>query len=309
MSTRQFIAGGFGIALAFGSVAALAQEVSGSFRRELEVAAPLELDVGTGSGSITVRGGTRDRAVVVGRITARERRGRTADDLEELVRELESAPPIELTGNRLRVGHLEGSDYNWNISISYEIDVPVQTQVIARTGSGSQTISRIDGAVNVSTGSGSLALADIQGSVEAHTGSGSIRAERIGGGFRADTGSGSVRLAQSAPGDVAITTGSGRAEVQGVDGSLRLHTGSGGLTVDGTPRGTWDLKTGSGSIVVQLPQGAAFNLEAHAGSGGVFSDHPVAMRGSIERGRISGAVRGGGPTVRARTGSGGIRIE
>jgi DUF4097 and DUF4098 domain-containing protein YvlB len=161
----------------------------------------------------------------------------------------------------------------------------------------------------VSTGSGGITLDEVGGAVAARTGSGSINAAGIGGAFEAHTGSGSVSLVQSAAGDVVISTGSGSADVSGVEGALRMRTGSGGLRVQGTQRGTWELQTGSGSIAVRLPQDAAFDLDAHAGSGGVYSDHPIAVQGRIAPDRLNGTVRGGGPLLQARTGSGGIRIE
>jgi hypothetical protein len=309
MNARHRIACVFGGALALACTQVIAQDATGSFRQELDVATPLELDVATGSGGITVRNGAQNRAIVIGRITVRDGRGRSAEEAEEIVRRLEAEPPVELTGNQLRVGHIQDEDFRRNVSIGYEIEVPAQTRVMARSGSGGQAISGVAGPVNVTTGSGGLTLADLGGGVEARTGSGSIRAERIAGGFRGDTGSGSVRVTQTAPGDVAVSTGSGGADISGVDGALRVRTGSGGVTVEGTPRGTWDIQTGSGSVAVRVPQNAAFNLDAHAGSGGVSTDHPVTMQGSLARGSMSGPVRGGGPLVRARTGSGGIRIE
>jgi hypothetical protein len=50
-------------------------------------------------------------------------------------------------------------------------------------------------------------------------------------------------------------------------------------------------------------------LEARTGSGGVSTDHPLTIQGSIDRNRLSGQVRGGGSLITARTGSGGIRID
>ena len=296
-------------ALALDCSQALAQQATGSFRRELDVATPLELDVATGSGSIAVRDGTGGRAEVVGRITVRDHRLRSDADADELVRRFEAEPPVELDGNRLRVGYVDDDEFRRNVTISYEITIPADTRVSARSGSGSLKASGVRGPLNVSTGSGGITLTNIGGDVAARTGSGSIVADGIGGSFEAHTGSGSVRLAQSAAGDVVVSTGSGSTEISGVDGGLRVRTGSGSVRVDGTQRSTWELQTGSGSIAVRLPDDAAFDLDAHAGSGEVYTEHPIVVQGRISRGRLNGEVRGGGPLLQARTGSGGIRIE
>ena len=296
-------------ALALNCAAALGQDVTGSFERTLAIDGPVELDVATGSGSIVVRAGDAGRAQIVGRIVVRRVLRRGDEDAEELVRRFENAPPVELAGGRLRVGQIDDHEYYRNVSISYEIQVPVETRVSSRSGSGSQTVSGVRGPVEVSTGSGALTLTDLGGDVDARTGSGSIRADGIAGGFQAQTGSGSVSLVQTAPGDVVISTGSGGSDVKGIEGALRIRSGSGSITAEGTQQGPWDLEAGSGSVNIRLPPDAAFDLDAEGHSGEVYTDHPVAVQRRIARGRLSGQVRGGGPLLRVRTGSGGIRIQ
>jgi DUF4097 and DUF4098 domain-containing protein YvlB len=295
--------------LALAGSYALAQQVDGSFTRQRDVSTPLELEVATGSGSITVNEGAASRAEVIGRITIHRNFSRSSADAEALVRRFETEPPVELEGNRLRVGYVDDDQYRRNVSMSYEITVPADTRVSARSGSGALNVSGVRGPINVSTGSGGIALADVGGSVTARTGSGSIEARAVAGSFEAHTGSGSVSVEQSAAGDVVVSTGSGSAEVSGVEGAVRVRTGSGSVRVDGAQRGAWELQTGSGGIVVRLPGDAAFDLDAHAGSGEVHTEHPVAVVGRVTRGRLAGEVRGGGPLLQARTGSGGIRIE
>jgi hypothetical protein len=291
----------------FALTSAGAQDATGSFTRTLAVDSPLELDVTTGSGSIAVRRGDSDQVTVVGQIRVWRNRGLDAQEAEDLVRRLETDPPIELSGNSLRIGYIEDRDDRRNVSISYEIDVPAQTSVRSRSGSGGQRIVGVDGPVEAVTGSGSVTMTEIGGAADARTGSGSINASGIAGAFSGRTGSGSVRLVQTATGDVEIHTGSGSSRVSGAEGALRVRTGSGTIEAEGIPRGTWTLETGSGSIRLRLPEDAGFDIDAQAGSGGVRIDHPVT--GTIRRGRVGGTVRGGGPMVRTRTGSGGIRIE
>src|SRR5690606_32273959 len=119
------------------------------------------------------------------------RGGRSAEETAELIRRLESDPPIEVSGNRVRVGHPADEyfrDSHGGISISYEIEVPAEASIVSRTGSGAQEIRGVTGPVDVSAGSGGIELADVGGPVVARTGSGSVRAHGIRGAFDARAG-------------------------------------------------------------------------------------------------------------------------
>jgi len=290
-----------------------AAKAKGSFEQSLTIDESIQLDVATGSGDITIRDGQAGQVEVIGRIKVGRglfrRDAGDAGDAEELVRRFEAEPPVKLSNGRLRVGHIKDRAFQQNVSISYEITVPAETPVKSSTGSGSQDLSGVKGPVEVSTGSGSLTLTDIGGAVEARTGSGSIRADQIGGAFRARTGSGSVKLIQNAPGDVDVSSGSGGSELKVIGGELRVHSGSGRIKVEGNQDGPWKLDTGSGSIQIRLPESAAFEIDAESSSGDIRIDHPVTVQGRRDEDRVRGSVRGGGPLLRARTGSGDIRIR
>ena len=294
--------------------AANASGATGTFQETLSVDGPLILDVSTGSGSIEIISGDSQRVEVTGHIKvgAGSFLGlftRNSDEKQALVDRLENEPPISLVDGRLEVGHLKGREYERNVSISYEIVVPAGTEVISHTGSGSMTISGVAGPVEAKTGSGRITLTDIGDSVNARSGSGGIRADNIAGAFEAHTGSGNVRLTQVAPGDVDVTAGSGSSELHGVVGALRVKAGSGRVEIDGRQEGPWNIDTGSGSVRIRLPEDAAFELDAHTGSGGITVDHPLTIQGKVSKQRMRGDVRGGGDLLAVETGSGGIHIE
>ncbi|MBO0912727.1 MAG: DUF4097 family beta strand repeat protein [Acidobacteria bacterium] len=298
--------------------------VHGQFERTLEVSGSVNLQVETGSGSIDVHRGSSNQVHVVGHIQANEW---IFGDAEQRVRRLENNPPIQQSGNDIRIGHIDDPELKRNISISYEITVPEKTELRASSGSGEQSISEINGGVEATTGSGSLKLSRIGSGVRAHTGSGnidingaggsvyartgsgSIHAVGVAGGFDGQTGSGHLTLEQSAPGSVRAETGSGGLELRNVKGSLQAEAGSGDVRVDGEATGGWVVHTGSGSVNLRLPQNASFDLNAHTGSGSIDLSHPVTVQGSINRREVRGKVGGGGVPVEVQTGSGSIRIE
>ena len=303
--------------------------VEGKFERTLSVAGPVVLEVSNGSGKIEVRAGSSSTVQIYGLIQARDD---WRNNAREKVNYLSSNPPIEQSGNVIKIGRISDEAYRNNVSISYEITVPAETRVQSKTGSGSQSVDGVRGPVDASTGSGSInmyhiggdvtartgsgsiVLDDVSGRIEAGTGSGSIRAEHIAGSIQASTGSGSVTLGQvsaeqGGSRDVEVHTGSGSIEVSGVNGSLRAVSGSGGIRASGTPAGDWSVEASSGSVTLHVGANTAFELNEHASSGRITVDHPITVTGTASKRDMRGTVLGGGRLIQVRTGSGSITIR
>ena len=109
-------------------------------------------------------------------------------------------------------------------------------------------------------------------------------------------------------GPVDATVGSGGIRVEDTVGDLQAIVGSGGIRLSGV-RGAVTARAGSGGIKLTIPDDMPFTLDAHAGSGGIRSDQPVATTAPTSRQSLRGTVRGGGARVALDVGSGGIRIE
>jgi DUF4097 and DUF4098 domain-containing protein YvlB len=269
-------------ALVVAALPALASEAT--FERNLSVNGQVDLSVSTGSGTIRITEGSGNQVHIVGRVHSNNWGGDNADR----VREIAANPPIEQTGNIIRIGaHHENLH---NISIDYEIQAPADAFLEAASGSGD---IRDEGVGN---------------HAKLTTGSGGIRATGLHGGFSVNTGSGDIYAEQTGDGDVKAQTGSGSVELRAIHGGLRAGTGSGDIKVEGSPTMDWNLHTGSGSIEFS-PGNTGFTLDASTGSGSVHTDQEMAVQGSFDRHHIMGKVHGGGPTVRMETGSGDIRIH
>jgi hypothetical protein len=300
----------------------LAGSSEGHFDRTLNVTGTVDLDVQTGSGDITLRTGDSSKVEIHAKI-----HGSGWGEVEQHIREIENNPPIEQSGNTIRIGHIENRDWKHNISISYELVVPSQTKLRSESGSGDQRADGISGPADMNSGSGSLHVKNIGGEVRARTGSGDIELETIrgnahasagsgtiraigmGGGLIASSGSGDVKLEQTAAGDVEISTGSGDVEIKGVKGGARVTTGSGRITAQGDPTGDWRLRSGSGSVSVDFPPQAAFNLVARTSSGNIETAHDISVQGKITPRELQGKVGAGGPLVELSTSSGAIEIR
>jgi len=274
-----------GTALLAGAAALAAAPVYASeatFERNLNLNGKVELTVATGAGYIHLTHGADRQIHIFGRVKS----GWGADDSH--VKQIADNPPIEQTGNIVRIGARHENLHN--ISIDYEIQAPADAYLNAASGSGEVTDDGVGENAKLSTGSGN------------------IHATGLHGGFSVDTGSGSIYGEQVGDGDVKAETGSGSIELRNLHGALKAQTGSGSIKIGGTPSEAWKIGTGSGSVEVWTGN-AAFTLDAETGSGGVHSDREMTTQGTEDHHHISGKVGGGGPTVRIETGSGSIRIH
>jgi Putative adhesin len=267
-------------ALALAAVPALATEAT--FERTLTANGHIELSVGTGSGHIHLKQGAGNQVHVFARVKS------NWGGSDEKVREIAANPPIEQTGNIIRIGARHENLHN--ISIDYDIEAPADAYLDAGSGSGDINDDGVGENAKLSTGSGS------------------IHATGLHGGFTVNTGSGEIYAEQTAPGDVKAETGSGSIELKDLMGGLKAETGSGEIKVSGAPEGDWKIGTGSGSIEL-WPGNKGFTLDASTGSGSVHTDREMAVQGSFDRHHITGKFNGGGPTVRAETGSGDIHVH
>ena len=294
------------LSLILPTTAALAAE--GTFDKTLTIAGAPSVSVSTGSGYIHIYPGSNNQVHIIGHVHANPNWfGSNAD---ARVKEIVDSPPIVQSGNTITVSapHAD-SDLFRNISIDYDVTTPADTTLKAHTGSGSMEIGGIQGTVTASSGSGSIHIDNIGPAPRIETGSGRIQATNVHGAAFVQTGSGSIELSLAAPGDVTAHTGSGSIRIDGVSGPLRATTGSGSIQAAGNPTSEWRAETGSGSIRLQLAPDARFNLAASSGSGSIHTDRPVVMQGDLNRHHITGTVNGGGPTVRASSGSGSITIR
>jgi len=267
-------------ALALAAVPALATEAT--FERTLTVSGHVELTVATGSGNIHVTRGSGSQVHIFGRVKS------GWGGSEEKVREIAANPPIEQTGNIVRVGQHHENLHN--ISIDYEIEAPANAYLDAGSGSGNVTDDGVGENAKLSTGSGNIHATGLKGSFSVGTGSGNVYAE------------------QAAAGDAKAETGSGSIELKNVHGALKAETGSGNIKIAGTPATGWKLETGSGNVELWVGD-APLTLDAESGSGSIHSDREMLTQGSTDRHHVTGKLNGGGPTVRIETGSGDIRIH
>jgi DUF4097 and DUF4098 domain-containing protein YvlB len=290
---------------------AIGPTVNGSFDRTLTVTAPIRLELANAAGNVSITGSSDNKVHVHAEVRSS---GMGFDSPQKRLDEVVNNPPVEQKGDTIRIG--KDISRVRNVSISYVIEVPHDTEVSTQVASGSQTILNVRGPVKADSASGSIRVDNIDRQTQLTTLSGSIEAQNINDDLRASSASGSVTVSKikgdvrisalsgttqiSGPGGrVDANTASGTVEVQGATRDVKAHAASGRVDVQGNPSESsyWDLKTVSGVVQLGVPPNANFHLTAEAISGQIRTDVPIVIE---EQGKHS---------LRARMGNGGGRVE
>ncbi len=285
--------------------------VSGAFDRNYSVTGPLRLELTNASGDVDITGSADGKVHIHGEVRAS---GFGFDNPQKRLDDTVASPPVEQKGSTIRVGK-EFSNLR-NISISYNIQVPHNTEITATVASGAQIIRNVTGPVTVRAASGSIRLEKIERDAQLTTASGTISASDVGSELHVSTASGDVS-ASSVKGDVIAhavsgviriakpgarveaTNTSGEVEIQGASNDVKAHAISGLVSVQGNPGADsyWDLKSISGGVQLRVPAAANLHFSAEATSGEIRTDIPIVVE---EQGKHS---------LRAHMGSGGGRVE
>ena len=242
----------------------------GHFDRVLAVSGPVDLDAITTSGGIVITQGAGGTVRVHAILEQNDYPfGRRPSDAT--IREIEKNPPVEQSGNTLRIGYMHDSHLLDGISMRLEIEVPQDTSVHAHANSGGIHVS------------------DVHGPVECRTHSGGIGLHRIDG-------------------DVIASANSGGITAMDIAGAIDVQTSSGGIRVLQTKAAAIHARTSSGGATIKLVDGAGYNVSAETGSGRITTPE-ITIRSGFSRHHIEGKVRGGGPDVVVHASSGSVHID
>jgi DUF4097 and DUF4098 domain-containing protein YvlB len=113
-------------------------------------------------------------------------------------------------------------------------------------------------------------------------------------------------------GKLDFTTSNGGVALRRVGGTVHGDTTNGGLSIELTGD-RWegeemDVKTTNGGISMSLPENYSAHLETGTVNGNLSIDFPVTVQGRITR-ELAVNLGSGGPTIRAMTTNGGVRVR
>lgn len=212
----------------------------------------IEADGGK-NGGISVRGENRSDVLVRACVRGWADSKAEAQNLVDTTR-IETSPVIRASGVS------EKSNY----SVSFEILVPVRTDLKLSAKNGGISIVSVDGNIAFETVNGGVKLGDVAGDVKGRTTNGGVK--------------------------VALT----------------------GMSWRGTGL---DVETTNGGVKIGLPSNYAANVEVGTVNGGFKSDFAELQvkkddddKYTWRNKNVSGAINGGGATIRAKTTNGGVKI-
>jgi hypothetical protein len=274
-----------------------------------QVTSPLEVDLSTINARLVVVGHEGNTATVQARARFYSGSDELAAELASLIEE-----EIDYSHGRLRLrspqeGSFPGFGQNfwaafsgkgkWHeLEVEYEIRLPRDSHGDLRCVNGRIECTHLTGPLRASCVNGSLEIDDVQNPATLTTVNGRIEARRYGGG-EAKMTNGRLLL-QEALGPVNLSGMNGRIEVESAGGAVTVNSMNGPVTLSGPIRGDVDIKTMNGAILLQVPAGSSFEIDAFSQGGDVSSDLDVHEEESEPGSR---------PLVRLRSNHGSIRIR
>ncbi len=128
-----------------------------------------------------------------------------------------------------------------------------------------------------------------------------VDATTVNGGMTVDGTSGDID-ASTVNGDVEARSNGGRVEATTVNGDVHVRTTASNAS-------GLEYSTVNGSITIELPANANLSVNLSTVNGGINSDFPLRLEGNINPRRIRAQLGDGGPTLRASTVNGSIRLR
>lgn len=249
--------------------------------------------IGYGSFTVTQQDGLTEATVTL------VPRGKDSDLLARTVVELSGHTLTVQTprqGGILDLGVLGGRARQRD-AIDITVTVPSGTAVKLTAATADITMTGRSASADVVAGSSTISLGDVDGDLRLRYGSGTARVGNVSGSVEARSGSGDAVFGEIT-GALSVGCGSGNLEVSSVRGAVRSRAGSGAASL-GAVYGDVDVARGSGDIAIGLPAGHPARLDVTTGSGRVNSELPI---------EDAPAATGTPITLRARTGSGNVRL-
>lgn len=217
-----------------------------------------------------------------------------------------------------------------NVSIYYNVVIPSQAAINARTVSGNVAVENIGGKVEANSVSGNVEIVKAGGGAKAESVSGNVTVVDVKNGAYCKTVSGDIdarNISGNADlncvsGDVMAANISGDVEAETVSGSVKMmgiskadvvkgKALSGSVIYDGeiNPNGRYTLESHSGGVEMRIPSGSAFDFEASTFSGDITTEFEIVASGKLSKKKIKGSVNGGGADVTLKSFSGDIYLK
>lgn len=254
---------------------------------------PINLSVRLGHGSLVVH--CRDD-LAEARVELTPRPG--ADDYVERITVEMSGPTLTVHAPRQGgVFDMIGDMWRKHAGVDVDVTVPRGTAMKVSTYTAGVRVEGRSGGADIATGAADIDLDVVDGDLRLRSGSARASVAEVRGSVVLRSGAGDAHFGD-VTGDLQSVCGSGLVEARLVRGNARVRAGAGEARL-GAVYGNVDMASGSGPMSVGLPAGITARLDLQTGSGRVSSELPIEDHPNSDKGAI---------TVRARTGSGDVRL-
>jgi DUF4097 and DUF4098 domain-containing protein YvlB len=246
------------------------------YERTVQLSSPMSpgssFEAQTHNGSIEIAGANITDCNITATIIGR---ARTEEDAQKLAER--TTVRLESFGGGL-IARIDKPTFltNQSVSVSLDVQVPIESDLELTTHNGSVEIRNITGWLNGTTHNGKIIAERISGTAELHTHNGLVTCREISGDSQLKSHNGSIKVYynESAPSicDISIITYNGGIEIEApsnFSGEFNASTHNGSIRTDlpitivgkiskskltgkiGTGRGKLHLETHNGSIRVQ----------------------------------------------------------
>ena len=199
------------------------------------------------------------------------------------------------------------------VAVDYRVAMPRGAGVSIESFAGDVTVEAVDGETRVETVSGDVRLTSLARlvAVESFSGDLELTDVRARDALTARTVGGRIDIDKVRAPRLEVKSFSGAVALEGVESQrVEVETVSGSVTLDGAlaADGRYEIRSHSGSILLTVPDGSGFELEAESFSGNLRSETPILV-GRGHRTRQTTVLDGGSRSIRGITGGGGARLK
>lgn len=229
-------------------------------------------------------------------------------------------------------GHIQVQDVSGDLSAftagGHIVAGNISGDATLRTGGGHIRAGQIGGRVELDTDGGNITVGQAGKFVNVRTGGGQIDFGEVRGSVRAQTGGGGIRILY-VTGPMEVESSGGSICLTHVAGTVKAATGGGTITAWINPdasdsggkvhlAGASQLASGNGDIIVFLPRNLAATIDAVVTAGGehrIEADPALNLTvqtvqtSGVASVRATGALNGGGASLKLRSTAGKIRLQ
>ncbi len=175
---------------------------------------------------------------------------------------------------------------------------------------GDLDLQELGGEVRAKAGNGEVTISDAKGPVFAEASFNSVTLRRIAGAADVVVSHGGA-LIEDVAGDLKLRSSGDDVHVEAVTGAIEVEVERGGATVipGGPLTQPLAVTTTHGGIVLRVPEGSRFELDATSLRGELEVAVPGLTVSESSRDRVKGQMGGGGSLVKLSSTNGDVRVE